>query len=711
MVRDVLNRSGLTPSELAQYLGTSLVAVTRWERGDTQPGLRIQTKLLEILGWLDQGRRLDLRHAVRSHVFASRGARRRTVDLPLFGTARTIELERDPKAPILTRLRQGDIWGDSATALSGVLSAHAKASPTINEPATAGISAGKNTYTYDAHTYHTKVPPQGIAELLRRYLPHGGLVLDPFAGSGMTGVAARAVGLDVVLNELSPAASFIADRFTRSFDPEIFAAGVEKICAVLSDLRRELYTTSCRTCGKDTEILFTVWSYRVCCNTCDHEFILWDHCRKYGETVREHKILSEFPCPRCTTILKKSRLKRTSTEPVLLGYKCCSPHQVEHPLTENDRIRLLRIEALPPLQHDFVPTTELPDGVNLAQPKRHGLTSIDLFYTSRNLAAMSALWREIHCIKDDELAGFLAFVFTSLYQRVTKLSEFRFWGGSGNTANFNVPYISNEANVFLTFERKARSIRDHLETTARSYAGRAIVRTGSATDLKFLPDNSIDLIFTDPPFGANINYSEMNILWESWFGCFTNNADEAIVNRFQQKDIARYGQLMTYSLRECHRVLRRDHWMILVFMNSSHEVWKVLRDAVLQAGFSVEKVDIFDKQHGTFKQFVSENTAGCDLLFHCRKAQSVRTSASSSEPTVAADTVRMFLDERRSAIPKLPYLHVQRGDEIDYRMLYSEFIAERLINNGDLIDFATFRPITASLLERRRKDSGELCRR
>ena len=141
MVRDVLTRSRLTPSELAQYLGTSLVSVTRWERGDTQPGPRIQTKLLETLGWLDRGRRLDVSHAVRSHVFASRGARRRTVDLPLFGTARTIELERDPKAPILTRLRHGDIWGDAAAALSCVLSAHAEAAPRPGVPAASGARA------------------------------------------------------------------------------------------------------------------------------------------------------------------------------------------------------------------------------------------------------------------------------------------------------------------------------------------------------------------------------------------------------------------------------------------------------------------------------------------------------------------------------------------------------------------------------------------
>lgn len=210
--------------------------------------------------------------------------------------------------------------------------------------------------------------------MIRRYLPEGGVVLDPFAGSGMTGVAARALGDDVILNELSPAAGFIADRFTRRCDPAAFSAGVRTVCDALKNLRRDLYATRCRTCGRDTEVLFTVWSYRVRCTDCDHEFVLWDHCRRYGQTVREHKILGEFPCPCCRTTLKKSRLRRTTAEPVILGYKCCSRRQVEHPLTAEDHARVARLTAAPPLAEGFFPTTDLPDGVNLRQPKKHGLS-------------------------------------------------------------------------------------------------------------------------------------------------------------------------------------------------------------------------------------------------------------------------------------------------------------------------------------------------
>jgi DNA modification methylase len=692
LVSEVLVRSGLTPLELARYLGASLVSVVRWQRGDTKPDAQTRARLTDLCDRLESGLPIDRKDDAAASVFASRGARRSIDSLPLFRSPKKVEVSSNPGAPLVSRFRNGPYWAGDASELARILEERSVPAPTTDFPIGEGVSAGKNTYTYDAHTYHTKVPPQGIATVIDHYLPQRGLVLDPFAGSGMTGVAARALGADVILNELSPAASFISSRFTQASDPSSFACAVKAVCDSLSGLRRALYATQCRACGKETELLHTVWSYRVICYNCSHEFLLWDHCRQYGKTVREHEILSEFKCPSCTTVLKKSRLSRTKAEPVLVGYKCCSKAQVEHPPSDADLKKIRSIEAEPPLADGFFPSAPLPDGVNLCQPKRHGLTTIDRFYTSRNLAAMSHIWREIHRLVDDHLAASLAFVFTSLYQRVTRLSEFRFWGGSGNTARFNVPYIFNEANVFVTFERKARTIQDHLETTAKSYSGRCVIRTGSATDLSFIPDGSIDMIFTDPPFGGNINYSEMNFLWEAWLGDFTDSTHEAIVNKFQNKDVARYGMLMSDSLKECYRVLRPGHWMILVFMNSSEGVWRALRDAVAGAGFSIGRVDIFDKQHGTFKQFVSENTAGCDLMLHCQKpSDGSPVSVSSANSGMVADSVSQFLAVRKGPLPTLPYLHVQRQADVDYRMLYSEFLAARFMDNGQFVDFSSFR--------------------
>jgi DNA modification methylase len=695
LIAQVQTKKNIALDNLAERLGTSLITISRWQRGDITPSssdlLKLRNLVEELIGGINNNKNQESHHD-----FAGRGARTKKTSPGLSLEKKIIDFSMNPISPIVDRLFEGSFWnsGVSGPSFTDLLARHSEPAITIDKPAAEGISAGKNTYTYDAHTYHTKVPPQGIAEVIKRYLPQGGLVLDPFSGSGMTGVASRIVGSDVILNELSPAASFISNCFTGSIDADYYEEGVKKLLERVNKNRKYLYTTSCRECTKTTEIIFTVWSYRVECPACKHDFVLWDECRSYGKTVKDHKILKEFPCPACNAIVKKSRLGRSYSVPVMLGYKCCSSTIREHDLTQNDIEKIRSIDESKVPHEGFFPTDILPDGANLNQPKRHGLTSIDKFYTSRNLHAMSTLWYEINCVTDPILAQFLAFTFTSLYQRVTKMSEYRFWGGSGNTANFNVPYIFREANVFATFERKAKSIHDHLSTTSVNYKGNVVVHTGSATDLSFIANNSVDLIFTDPPFGANINYSEMNILWESWLGRYTDNKHEAIVSKVQKKDLPAYQHLMTESLRECHRVLRPGHWMIVVFMISASDVWEAIRSAVLESGFSIERVDIFDKQHGTFKHFVSDNTAGCDLMLHCRKTDGLTRPLQNLPKGKREDVYHVltsFLASRAGGLPVTPFIHVNRDQEIDYRLLYSEFLASSFTSEMDLLDFSEFR--------------------
>lgn len=687
LFRDARERLNLTEKELAARLGSSFYAAVRWERGDSTPPDDVLNELRNLLN--PSASRLDqaAKRSASPVVFASSGARPKNAVLPLLISDRA-QFMQHPRENILEGNFDGTFWGDGEIALGELLTKHLDPGETPEFAVEREVSAGKNTYTYDAHTYHTKVPPQGIAGVISSYLPSGGLVLDPFAGSGMTGVAAKFVGCDVVLNELSPAASFISHNFCRTVNADKFHDAISQVMDRLMEVRRKLYETECRECGNTVESQFYVWSYILECNHCHTDFVLWDHCRKYGNNVKEHKLLKKFPCPHCGEEVNKSYLKRKQQVPVFLGYKCCSKKIVEHPLTTSDLERIAVAELEVSDWNGNYPDLMLPDGVNLGQPKRHGLDSIAKFYTSRNLIASAAIWREIRKIDDPDLATAVAFAFTSLYQRITRMSEYRFWGGSGNTANFNVPHICNEANVFVTFERKAKSIADHFVTTASAYVGKSAVITGSATDLSFLPDESIDLIFTDPPFGGNINYSEMNILWESWLGCFTDSKDEAIVNKSQGKAIGDYQALMRRALSESHRVLRTGHWMVLVFMNSSEKIWDALRASILDAGFSIEKVSVFDKQHGTFKQFVSENTAGSDLMLHCRKVD-VPAAAEANKSDV--HDVTRFVANQSGAIPVLPFLHVKRDAEIDFRLLYSRYLAAAIKVNERVVSFPEFR--------------------
>ena len=50
----------------------------------------------------------------------------------------------------------------------------------------------------------------------------------------------------------------------------------------------------------------------------------------------------------------------------------------------------------------------------------------------------------------------------------------------------------------------------------------------------------------------------------------------------------------------------------------------------------------------------------------------------------------------------LPYLHVRRAVDIDYRTLYSEYLADSLLQHGKMLDFATFRSQAIDILENKK---------
>jgi 16S rRNA G966 N2-methylase RsmD len=578
--------------------------------------------------------------------------------------------------------------------------------PGVAGPLPEALSAGKNTYVYDAHTYHTKVPPQAIAQLIEHYTEPGELVLDPFCGSGMAGVAALRTGRKPILIDLSPAATFIAFNFLTPVDEKRYWAAVQTILAATADEEMVLYRTHCRKCGKPAPLNYMVWSYGLICQHCQNEFVLWDVARDEHEDVRKSKIRTEFDCPHCGRRVKKSLLRRTCLYPVQVGYVCCGSGRRESTAVPDEHdinlVQEIDRAGMPPGL--WYPTDEFPPGLNTRQPVSHGLKSIDSLYTTRQLHVMARLWDIARRWRDDEMGLKLMYTVTSLYQRVTRLSEFRFWGGSSNTANYNVPMIFNEQNVFQVFARKAYTIRQYLATWGAAPLTPFCISTQSATDLSAIPDDAIDYIFTDPPFGGNINYSEMNYLWESWLGVFTATEKEAIINRVQGKSVHDYQALMHEAFGEMRRVLKPGRWLTVMFHNSSAAVWTAIQTALSASGFSVATTQTLDKRHGTFKQFVSPNAVGYDLLLHCRKEASDSVAASIPRERGASQSgVRRFVTNALAQDPQayiVHYLHVERQDEIDGRKLYALWLRERLESDQAVnVSYEDFRDILRQVIQ------------
>src|SRR5262249_16390022 len=132
----------------------------------------------------------------------------------------------------------------------------------------------------------------------------------------------------------------------------------------------------------------------------------------------------------------------------------------------------------------------------------------------------------------------------------------------------------------------------------------AIVTTSTAAKMD-LPSDSIDYIFTDPPFGENIYYADLNFLVESWHRLRTDSRPEAIVDQAKDKDLRQYERLMEACLTEFCRVLKPGRWMTMVFHNSRNSVWAAIQEALTGAGFVVADVRTLNKQQGSYRQVTS----------------------------------------------------------------------------------------------------------
>src|SRR5690606_14454255 len=112
----------------------------------------------------------------------------------------------------------------------------------------------------------------------------------------------------------------------------------------------------------------------------------------------------------------------------------------------------------------------------------------------------------------------------------------------------------------------------------------AAITTGDCASLPIV-DASIDYIFTDPPFGENIYYADLNFLIEAWHRVRTDPAPEAIVDRVRVKGVHEYQDLMRRCFEEYYRVLKPGRWMTVVFSNSSNAIWRAIQEAIGTAGF------------------------------------------------------------------------------------------------------------------------------
>jgi hypothetical protein len=371
-----------------------------------------------------------------------------------------------------------------------------------------------------------------------------------------------------------------------------------------------------------------VWSDVFFCE-CGTEVTLWHVVRSADRSL----ILEELPrCPKCRAELSKGSLQKATTTfsdkftghsvsqnkqvMLLIEYIAGGKPQKKQP-TEVDFDLIAKIQR----QHvsSYCPTQPMMfkdgDWGDMHRSGYHyGITHAHHFWTRRNLLVLSGLFERaaVH-----QFAHEMRFLCTSFAVKTgTRMHNIGLKDGrinlAGQTYNtLQLTSLSAERNLFSLAHGKLDDLNCVFEMPKR--LDRVNISTCSSTNLVGVPDDSIDYVFVDPPFGSNIMYSELSFLYECWLRVFTNQKHEAIVSSAQDKTLADYQALMIECFTELRRVLKPGHWITVAFHNSKNAVWNSIQEGLGRAGFVVADVRIIDKGQGTYKQMTTTGAVDKDL--------------------------------------------------------------------------------------------------
>ena len=555
------------------------------------------------------------------------------------------------------------------------------------EPFASDISEGKSDAMYTAHSYHTKVPYKAIMKYILHYTNPGDIVFDGFGGTGMTGVAAQKCGslsetekYEIrgkmpnvqfgtrysVISDLSPAAAFIAYNYVAPVDIHSFQ---KKAYRILEECRKEygwMYKTNHNLFNpsqmnfveeKQGDINYVVWSDAFLCPHCSNEFVFWN----VAVDPLKKKVMDTFQCPHCKSTLRKrdcsvamntyfdtainSVVSIKKQVPVLIQYTYQGKRYEKKP-DEDDLAILKRIDEMD-IPYWF-PTDRMCEGRESRRNDKEGIKYVHQFYQKRTIAIMA----KFYSMCDDP---HLKWLITAVSEGASKLNRERPGGlPSKLTGTLYVSSLIREIDVLSFIERKIKKYSD-----IQYSKGKCLVSVNSAT-YPIMPKESCDYIFTDPPFGDNLNYSELSFIWEAWLKVKTDNKKEAIINPSQKKGVYEYQELMSECFKAYFSALKPNRWMTVEFHNSKNSVWNAIQEALQRAGFVVADVRTLDKQQGSFKQVNSTSAVKQDLIISAYKP----TEKFFKEFRLKAGTETTVWSFVRQHLSNLP-IAVKKGGQIE----------------------------------------------
>ncbi len=264
---------------------------------------------------------------------------------------------------------------------------------------------------------------------------------------------------------------------------------------------------------------------------------------------------------------------------------------------EFESVRQKFLRRKPETESEIEETLEnypYPRGIRL--PKSSDVGTIEQLFSKRQLAQLALLRDLIRQVKDKTIQDHLLLSFSSTLNKFNLTFHYTQSTGGGDSAVFRYyryrmapdPGQLDLMEIFGTKFTRLLAAKKEISRVGADAGSRAKVIKGTATNLNFIEDETVDFIYTDPPYGKKIQYLDLSIMWNAWLDLEVTEEDyklEAIEGGEHNKTKDDYKKLISDSIREMFRVLKFDRWMSFVFQHQDPAYWHLIVDSAEKAGF------------------------------------------------------------------------------------------------------------------------------
>ncbi|NJN78770.1 MAG: hypothetical protein HC803_10995 [Saprospiraceae bacterium] len=404
---------------------------------------------------------------------------------------------------------------------------------------------------YEMHKYWGKKPSINLKCLIEKYSKEGDTVFDPFSGYGVFCCEAFILNRNVISNDLNPIANFLNYQL----------------------LEKKINITLLEQQWKKIKSEFEGFN-----NT-------WFEWKVEGNSVQLISILRD----------KKGI-------PIKAKYKNKGDRKAKEIDLSTDEVKqYLDFENKFEIT-DWFPDDELIQNSRISAKK--GMTIADLF-TKRTLACHARLLTLIHKYSKGKEKELLKVAFTANLANCSKLvPPIKSRGAMAPGAWMTGFYIGEtylENNVLRYFENRLSKVikgkKDYLNQFGNNGAFN-FNPTHYQNNFKILQDDAkslsiksetIDYIFTDPPYGDAVPYFEQSITWNSWLKLHPKYNDEIVISdsKERQKNHSNFERDINSAFSEIRRVLKPNKHFSLTYHSLSGLEWKAVTNACIRNGFEL----------------------------------------------------------------------------------------------------------------------------